>query len=327
MDGENQNSSEKFGTQNADAFGAPVQPPTHPANSTVSSDPPADNKIISSANLTPPTPLSAPLPTDPLHPIQTVGTGSGDVVVGEGRKSSKKWLVVIGVIVGVVMILMFTTLGRGNASNDTMGLLQKNSETIEIVENFFESVYFGNITTSVIMDGATHKQLNREIPAFVEFQTDFAKINAEKVDIDVRSDIITLQEIFAQQAENFTQSLAFYNALYASYNDDGSSTLDGYFDDENYNVATIAERLANFIEDKKQLLIDAKTNQCSLVVKKNVTDFCVQLADRYNELVDELGESSAIPQGIFFAYDSEPDYSDDRLVMPRINRVIEELKK
>lgn len=256
-----------------------------------------------------------------------MGTGSGDVVVGEGRKSSKKWLVVIGVIVGVVMILMFTTLGRGNASNDTMGLLQKNSETIEIVENFFESVYFGNITTSVIMDGATHKQLNREIPAFVEFQTDFAKINAEKVDIDVSSDIITLQEIFAQQAENFTQSLAFYNALYASYNDDDSSTLDGYFDDENYNVATIAERLANFIEDKKQLLIDAKTNQCSLIVKKNVTDFCVQLADRYNELVDELGESSAIPQGIFFAYDSEPDYSDDRLVMPRINRVIEELKK
>ena len=58
-----------------------------------------------------------------------------------------------------------------------------------------------------------------------------------------------------------------------------------------------------------------------------MTDFCVQLADRYNELVDELGESSAIPQGIFFAYDSEPDYSDDRLVMPRINRVIEELKK
>lgn len=255
-----------------------------------------------------------------------MGTGSGDLVVGERRKGSKKWWVV-SVIVMVVAILIFVVLSRESTGNDTLGLLQKNSETIEIVENFFESVYFGNITTSVIMDEATHEQLNREIPAFVEFQTDFAKINAEKFDIDVRSDIITLQEIFAQQAENFAQSLAFYNALYASYNDDDNSTLDDYFNDENYNVATIAERLANFIEDKKQLLIDAKTNQCSLVVKKNVTDFCVQLADRYSELVDELGESSAIPQGIFFAYGSEPDYSDDRLVMPRINRVIEELKK
>ena len=110
MDGENQNSSEKFGTQNADAFGAPVQPPTHPANSTVSSDPPADNKIISSANLTPPTPLSAPLPTDPLHPIQTVGTGSGDVVVGEATKNKKPLIIgaaVLGVaLVGIIAIII-----------------------------------------------------------------------------------------------------------------------------------------------------------------------------------------------------------------------------
>ena len=79
--------------QNADGFDASAQSSAQSVDSTTSSDPPADNKIISSANLTPPTPLSAPLPTDPLHPIQTVGTGSGDVVVGEATKNKKPLII------------------------------------------------------------------------------------------------------------------------------------------------------------------------------------------------------------------------------------------
>lgn len=92
------------GARNADAFDTPVQPPTHPTNSLVSPDSTANNKIISSANLTPPTPLSAPLPTDPLHPIQTVGSGEGDVVVGRKSHKDKKLALIIIVIVALLLI-------------------------------------------------------------------------------------------------------------------------------------------------------------------------------------------------------------------------------
>lgn len=120
------------GVQNADAFDTSVQPPTHPANSTVSPDSPADDKIISSANLTPPTPLSAPLPTDPLHPIQTVGSGRGDVWINKGSNSNKKPLIIGGIILAVAALvgIIAAVLLSNNQADEPATIIGKISSAI-----------------------------------------------------------------------------------------------------------------------------------------------------------------------------------------------------
>lgn len=108
--------------QNADGFDASAQSSAQSVDSTTSSDSPADNKIISSANLAPPTPLNAPLPTDPLHPIQTVGTGSGDVMVGERRAKNKKPLIIGAIILAVVAIIGIIVVSINSSSkNEVQG--------------------------------------------------------------------------------------------------------------------------------------------------------------------------------------------------------------
>ena len=106
-------------SKNADAFDASAQPATHPANSITSPDSTANNQIISSANLAPPTPLNAPLPTDPLHPTHTVGSGKGDVLV-RGGASKRRLLAISGVVlfsvtlIGVAIFALIMTTNRAN---------------------------------------------------------------------------------------------------------------------------------------------------------------------------------------------------------------------
>lgn len=88
--------------------GQPPSPDTGSDQTPGTSSPvsPADAPIISSAGLPTATPLNAPLPTDSLHPLQTTGSGEGDIVVGHRQGFNKKPLIIIGVIVLVVAIII-----------------------------------------------------------------------------------------------------------------------------------------------------------------------------------------------------------------------------
>lgn len=130
--------------QNADGFDASAQSSAQSVDSTTSSDSPADNKIISSANLTPPTPVNAPLPTDPLHPIQTVGTGSGDVILGRqgaGRKNILVASIIVVIVLFVILIMLLPMLLKDN-NGDASQLLRQNFDTISSTEDFLKKFIF-----------------------------------------------------------------------------------------------------------------------------------------------------------------------------------------
>lgn len=94
--------------------------------------PPTNNQIITSANLTPATPQNAPLPTDPLHPVQTVGSGTGDLWIGPERRLNKKWLI-LGLVVSaaiILIVLLAVLLSQKQTSNSNTPIGEINTALI-----------------------------------------------------------------------------------------------------------------------------------------------------------------------------------------------------
>ena len=330
MDNKNWNSLGMDESKNADAFDASAQPPTHPANSITSPDSTVNNQIISSANLAPPTPLNAPLPTDPLHPTHTVGSGKGDVLVRGGRTRRNKPLI-IAIIIGAIVLFIFTLclpLLLRSDEESVLALFQRNLEPTERIESFFQAVYFREKTTSDIMTSETHDMLDQNIKQFTAFQEKLSKVNIDKVDASVRDDVKKVQEQLAQQAGKFDQSVELYNTLYAVYETGNPEALEGYLASENYTIATIAERFQEFLQEKQSLQGKAETNGCNLE-GENTTDICTEIVAEYHETLESMEQSFAVPQAIFFAYDEteEINYDEENTITNSMRRVIEELEK
>ena len=95
----------------------------------------ANNAIFSSSDLPTATPATAPLPTDPLHPIQTVGSGRGDVWINKGNNSNKKPLIIGAIILAAVALVGIITAV----------LLLSNSQTDE------PASIVGKITTDTLV--------------------------------------------------------------------------------------------------------------------------------------------------------------------------------
>lgn len=310
--------------QNADGFDASAQSSAQSVDSTTSSDPPADNKIISSANLTPPTPLSAPLPTDPLHPIQTVGTGSGDVILGK-QGVDKKNILVIGIIVAIVLfvilIMLLPVLLKDN-NGDASQLLRQNFDTISSTEDFFEKVYFREITTDDIMTPEDYEQINQNISQFLSFQKDFAKINPDKLDDEIK----IIYENLQSRAETYQKSLELYNTVYSAYTEEKPELLNDYLASEEYSVAAIAERFVEYFNDRDRLLEQISANDCA-IDGNNSSEICIELVNNYRDTIESMRQSYSVPQSIFFAYDAEPDYQDESSLISRVEQVIKETEE
>ena len=95
----------------------------------------ANNAIFSSSDLPTATPATAPLPTDPLHPIQTVGTGKGDVWINQASKSKKPLIIGAIILVAVALVGIITAV-----------LLLSNSQTDE------PASIVGKISPAIIFD-------------------------------------------------------------------------------------------------------------------------------------------------------------------------------
>lgn len=288
-----------------------------------SPDSPADNRIISSANLAPPTPLNAPLPTDPLHPIQTVGTGSGDLVV-RGSTKNKKPLIIgaaVVIVLFVILIMLLPILLKDN-NGDASQLLRQNFDTISSTEDFFEKVYFREITTDDIMTSEDYEQINQNISQFLSFQKEFAKINPDKLDNEIK----IIYENLQSRAETYQKSLELYNTVYSAYTEEKPELLNDYLVSEEYTVAAIAERFVEYFNDRDRLLEQISANDCT-TDGNNSSEICIELVDNYRDTIESMRQSYSVPQSIFFAYDAEPDYQDESSLISRVEQVIKETEE
>lgn len=318
------------GARNADAFDTPVHPPTHPTNSLVSPDSTANNKIISSANLTPPTPLNAPLPTDPLHPIQTVGSGEGDVVVNNRTRDNRRPLIIALIVgaVGLFVLLITLPFLFKNNNQDVLALFQQNLNSTRQIESFFQDVYFREKTTNDIMNPETRDMLNQNIEQFVQFRDKLTKFNADKLDTEVRDDVKKIQDTLAKQAGAFKQSVGLYNTLYTVYETENTDLLKDYLTSENYTIATIAERFNEFVQEKKDLQVAMDANNCALDGNSIAVD-CTEIVAEYKDTLESMSQSFSVPQAIFFAYDENDEitYDEENAVVDAMQRVIEKLEE
>lgn len=85
----------------------------------------ANNAIFSSSDLPTATPLSAPLPTDPLHPIQTVGTGRGDVVLQSDKRpgaNKKLVLIIAGVLALAISLVVLAVITSSKVSRSELAV-------------------------------------------------------------------------------------------------------------------------------------------------------------------------------------------------------------
>lgn len=288
-----------------------------------SPDSPADNRIISSANLAPPTPLNAPLPTDPLHPIQTVGTGSGDLVV-RGSTKNKKPLIIgaaVVIVLFVILIMLLPILLKDN-NGDASQLLRQNFDTISSTEDFFEKVYFREITTDDIMTSEDYEQINQNISQFLSFQKEFAKINPDKLDNEIK----IIYENLQSRVETYQKSLELYNTVYSAYTEEKPELLNDYLVSEEYTVAAIAERFVEYFNDRDRLLEQISANDCT-TDGNNSSEICIELVDNYRDTIESMRQSYSVPQSIFFAYDAEPDYQDESSLISRVEQVIKETEE
>ncbi|WP_251390928.1 hypothetical protein [Mediterraneibacter agrestimuris] len=292
--------------------------------------PTAGNAIFSSSDLPTATPANAPLPTDPLHPIQTVGTGRGDVVVDNRIHNAKKPLI-IGLIVSAValfvLLLMLPLLLR-NDNQEILALFRQNLDSTEQIESFFQNVYFRETTTNDIMNPETREMLNQNINQFTNFQEKLAKIDTDKLDAEVRDDVKKVQDALAKQAGAFKQSVDLYNILYTVYETENTDSLKDYLTSENYTIATIAERFDEFVQEKKDLQAEMDANSCVLD-GNNIAAECTEIAAEYKDVVESMSQSFSVPQAIFFAYDENDEitYDEENAVVDAMRRVIEKLKK
>lgn len=288
----------------------------------------ASNTIFSSSDLPTATPLNAPLPTDPLHPIQTVGSGRGDVVVGRGKRNKKS--LIIGIIIGAValfILLLMVPLLLGNNNEDVLALFRQNLDSTEQIETFFRDVYFREKTTEDVMTAETHDMLNQNIEQLVEFQAKIANINTGKVGANVREDVEKIKAILAIQATKFKNAVDLYNILYAVYETEDSVLLESYLASENYSVATIAERFNEFLQEKKDLQTELDSNNCVLE-GSSIAYVCTEVVAEYRELLESMEQSHAVPQTIFFAYDENDEiiYDEESIVVDAMRRVIDKLE-
>lgn len=152
------------GTQGANSFDSATQPSSQPTQSPSQSTQPSQQSaqpivsstptptsessgaststtsIISSANIAPPTPLNAPLPTDPLHPTKTVASGSGDLIVGETSNKKKPFAIIIIALIALAVIGMVALLIISSVShNDTTS----NTDSVNAFHRYANYLLFG----------------------------------------------------------------------------------------------------------------------------------------------------------------------------------------
>lgn len=286
--------------------------------------------IISSADIAPPTLANAPIPLDPLHPTGSVVDENGDIVIGNGRTPFNKKPLIIAGIVGAVLLFMLVLilpLFSQNASQKVLLLFQEKLSSTEQIEKFFQKVYFHEVTTADIMTSETHDMLNKNIPQFTNFQEKLAKINPNKVSSEVYDDVKKVQDMLSRLAPQFKSSLDLYNVMYGVYQDGQTDRLGDYLGSENYTVQVIAERFDNYVKEKAELRSAADANGCNL--EESYTDgICAEIVPEYQDTINSMNESYAVPQGIFFAYDNEEtDYTEEDALVNAMQRVIEELEK
>lgn len=287
--------------------------------------PSADTPIISSAGLPTATPLNAPLPTDPLHPTHTSASGSGDIKLETGRNSKRSIIIIsiIAVVILFVALLMLLPALLKKDNEKVATLLQQNFDTIKSSEDFFEDVYYGDVVTTDIMTPEMYEQINQNITQFVKVQKNFAKIDTEKVSENIYADVAMLQESLARKAEAYQKSLDLYNKIYIAYTEEKPEMLDDYLASDEYAVMTVAERFIEYFNDRNNTLEEISANGCTLE-GHNASEICVELVEDYNDTIESMEQSHAVPQAIFFAYDSETSYQDENLIMPRIEQIIKE---
>lgn len=286
--------------------------------------PSADTPIISSAGLPTATPLNAPLPTDPLRPTHTSASGSGDIKLETGRNSKRSIIIIsiIAVVILFVALLMLLPALLKKDNEKVATLLRQNFDTISSTEDFFEKVYFREITTDDIMTSEDHEQINQNISQFLSFQKEFAKINPGKLDDEIK----IIYENLQSRAETYQKSLELYNTVYSAYTEEKPELLNDYLVSEEYTVAAIAERFVEYFNDRDRLLEQISANYCT-TDGNNSSEICIELVDNYRDTIESMRQSYSVPQSIFFAYDAEPDYQDESSLISRVEQVIKETEE
>lgn len=195
--------------------------------------PTAGNAIFSSSDLPAATPANAPLPTDPLHPVQTVGTGKGDVVVGGREKRPLNKIAIVAILVALFLVGIIIFVIVAGSKVDRSELAVAFSKYRSLVETGPE----GYSPEADIVEDETPSVFNEEVD------------NPDPVDpeetIEIDNEII--EEESAE--ETIYNQWFFFNVAQSKLSEDEKTT---YFND----IATTYE---NFLSMTKHAKSDIKT--------------------------------------------------------------------
>jgi len=168
----------------------------------------------------------------------------------------------------------------------------------------------------------SYEQINQNISQFLSFQKDFAKINPDKLDDEIK----IIYENLQSRAETYQKSLELYNIVYSAYTEEKPELLNDYLVSEEYTVAAIAERFVEYFNDRDRLLEQISANDCA-IDGNNSSEICIELVNNYRDTIESMRQSYSVPQSIFFAYDAEPDYQDESSLISRVEQVIKETEE
>ena len=175
----------------------------------------ANNAIFSSSDLPTATPATAPLPTDPLHPIQTVGSGRGDVWINKGNNSNKKPLIIGAIILAAVALVGIITAV----------LLLSNSQTDE------PASIVGKISPAIIFDETA--------PIPIEADNNYGYISPEDGSEVINARFLSAERFYGEYAVvktgsvgNVSKTLIINRAGETVFSFDGDNSAT-YYDTEN----------------------------------------------------------------------------------------------
>jgi len=204
----------------------------------ISPAPSANIPIISSAGLPTATPLDAPLPTDPLHPIQTTGSGEGDIWIGRRHGLNKKWL--IGGIIGIVLVLIIILLVIFLPQSGTTGL----GGTFSVYRNYLKYGSADEANDAAISEEEWYLFEAKSLLTEEEYSDYVGKVrdSYDAFVSELEQTEADNQEIFLQKAQLQGEELEFI-LLYLDLDDIENELQEAY-------SANAGANLANLIEQK-----------------------------------------------------------------------------